>query len=490
MSVIRWKGTRAGAFLLIISFAFLSAASHAAGFGTDPPAWQQVVPHDPERDTTTLANGNESTLTHEKREYTKEDGTVVKEERLVEVVKKDGKVEYTKEVTWSTEEKGDDKVKKYRSETTDSKGKKKVYETREVSKRVPGGIRTDYYTEEDGKIYHTGFGMKYDKPTDKKVVEEKAQIKPDKDGNASEKTVRSLMEDGSVRIEQFIWDAFAAGWGQPAVTMVIPEPPDIISPTTCTSGYAIGGSLEDAPEAVIAIAYIVAEAEGGAKLEIPVDGDGKWAIPPGGLASGLWKLYSVMADGRTGAANYLAVLTGAGRQPGIRVDDLPSVLFTGTSLRLPGYELSSRISSRSPDVVILSDEGCEVLEPLSYSDTEVLFSLDEVLPRGTASILVNSGDAVSRPLDTQLVSFDIIVPEAIQVGREFLVTIRITGLSGDLLKKAFTALVTISGPASFMGTDSKEILVELNNGEARLAAMAVSSGQFLISGKLVNLPEY
>jgi hypothetical protein len=268
----------------------LAIAISAPAIAADPPPWQQVVPHDPATDTTILASGKESTMTHEKREYTKEDGTVVKEERLVDIIKVDGKVESTNTHLWSTEEKGDDKVKIRRNEKTDAKGNKTVWEQKEISKRVPGGIRTDYYTEDKGKIYYTGYGMRYDRVSEKKVATEKAEIKPGKDGNAAEKTVYSQMEDGSVSVDRYLWVAANGDWGPSlGTTLITPPPPDVIAPTTCTAGYAIGGSVEEKPEAIIATAFVVAESTEGKRVEAPVDKDGRWNIPPGMLTTPSWR---------------------------------------------------------------------------------------------------------------------------------------------------------------------------------------------------------
>ena len=456
-----------------------------------PSTWQQVVPHDPARDTTILPSGEESTTTLENREYTREDGTVVKEKRLVQVIKDDGEVISSKVTTWTTEENGENKLVVRRSETTDEKGKKTVYEQREVTKRVPGGIRTDYYTEDKGKVYYTGYYMRHDRAPEKKAETEKAEIKPDKEGNAAEKTVYSHMQDGSVTVDKYLWLPAKGDWGPSLGTTVItPPPPDVIAPTTCTSGYAIGGSLEDKPEAIIATAYVIAESTDGKRIDAPVDEDGRWSIPPGVLTTGLWKIFSTMADGRQGEYSLMAVLSGIGQGSEPVVEELPSMCFAGTSLRLRGTALSSRTVPVEPLVMLVTNEGGYLPDPISYSDTEILFNLNEDIPRGITSVFVDSGDSVSKPKVSQMVSFDIIVPSSIQVGRDFLVTIRITGLSGELLKESFTALITISGPASFVGTDSKEILVELNGGMALIMARANSSGQFLVNGELVNLPKY
>lgn len=482
---------RAYALFIAISCLLLLLAISGLAAATDPPPWQQVVPHDPAQDTTVMASGRESTMTHEKREYTREDGTVVKEERLVDVIKEDGKLVSTNTHLWSTEEKGDDKVKIRRNEKTDADGNKTVWEKKEITKRGPEGLRTDYYLEEKGKIYYTGYYLRRDRAPEKKAETEKAEIKPDKDGNTAEKTVYSQMQDGSVTVDRYLWVAAKGDWGPSlGTTLITPPPPDVIGPTTCTTGYAIGGSVEDKPEVIIATATVIAESTDGKRVEVPLDEDGRWSIPPGMLTTGLWKIFSTMTDGRQGDYSLMAVLSGIGQGSEAAIEDLPSMCFTGTSLRLRGTALSSKTGSAGPNVVMVTDEGSYLADPISYSDTEVLFRLTDDVPRGVTSVFVDSGDSVSKPQVSQMVSFDIIVPASIQVGRDFLVTIQITGLSGELLKESFTALITISGPASFVGTDSKEILVELNGGMALIMARANSSGQFLVNGKLVNLPKY
>ena len=100
-----------------------------------------------------------------------------------------------------------------------------------------------------------------------------------------------------------------------------------------------------------------------------------------------------------------------------------------------------------------------------------------------------SGGGLAGPVWLDIVSFDIIVPGSTKVGQEFYVTVQITGLAGEYLNKDFTVLISIVGPARFVASASKEVVISMRGGVAQLRAVAESPGKYSLSGKLVGLPE-
>jgi hypothetical protein len=222
---------------------------------------------------------------------------------------------------------------------------------------------------------------------------------------------------------------------------------------------------------------------------VPIEPDGTWKLPPDKLAVGFWRLFTLAIDGREGESSTLIVFPEGTKRGAPTILNIPRLCFVGSNLRLQGNDFSSATATRPPDVCIQTDEGTILVKPLAYSDTEVLLSFPNDIPRGAVSIFLCNGDALSNELETQMVSFDIIVPEVINVGKEFIVTIQLTGLSGDLLKLEFEAIIKITDPAGFIGTNAKEVLVKLEGGVAQIRAMATSPGQFYLSGEIVGMPD-
>lgn len=467
---------------------FLFAGSVLA---TEPPAWQ---PFNPNPTNPVQPGENESSVKHEKREYTKDDGTKVSEERLVITDYEDGKYKYTKTYTWSTESKGEEKTESRSTELVDASGKRTFSRQWGVTKRVKGGLRTDYFVEEDGKVFFTGYLMKYDreeKQSEKDVVREKETKGGDATGAPTEKTTHKLLADGSVITEKFVWSQLKRDWTMYASTDAVkPDPPAVTAPSMATFGFCLGGSLGNDTSAVMAVSKVLARSASGRALDIMVDASGRWIVGPGVLSSGLWELTAVMVDGRSGPATSVIITPSlaSGGKPSI--GGVPRMLFVDSYIALTGQNLSSRTFSRAPEVLLSSGGDTVLIEPYAFSDRELLTGITPGTPIGGSNILVNSGDGASDRKGTCIASFDIIVPETIHIGYDFLVTVKLSGLTEQMLKESFSAIITVSGTARFKGTDSKDVLVELVNGTAYLIARAVSQGQFFISGRLVNLPEY
>ena len=156
---------------------------------------------------------------------------------------------------------------------------------------------------------------------------------------------------------------------------------------------------------------------------------------------------------------------------------------------LEGYGLSGHDGDSYPRVTISSGNGAIVSEPLLYSDREVAFRLKEDAPRGAADLIVEGDGGIAGPVWLDIVSFDIVVPGSTKVGQEFYVTVQITGLAGEYVEKDFTVLISIIGPARFVASASKELVISIRGGVAVLRAIAESPGQYSLSGKLVGLPE-
>lgn len=467
---------------------FLFAGSVLA---TEPPAWQ---PFNPNPTNPVQPGENESSVKHEKREYTREDGTKVSEERLVITEFKDGEYKYTKTYSWSTETNGEDKTETKGIELVDAAGKRTFSRQWSVTKRVKGGLRTDYFTEDGGKVFYTGYMMKYDKTEDqgsKDVTKEKESKGDDATGSPTEKTTYKLLADGSVITEKFVWSQLKRDWTMYASTKAVkPDAPAVTAPSMSTFGFTLGGSLGNDAAALLAVSGIKAISASGKALDIAVSDSGRWVLEPGMLSSGLWELSAVMVDGRMGPPSTIIVIPAleTGGKPVI--GGVPRMLFVDSYISLTGEKLSSKSYARVPAVLLSSANDAVLIEPYAFSDRELLTGIPADTPIGGTGILINSGDGSSEKKRTSIASFDIIVPETIHIGYDFLVTIRLSGLTEEMLKESFSAIITVSGTAKFKGTDSKDVLVELVGGTAYLIARAESQGQFFISGRLVNLPEY
>lgn len=481
----------AGTLLKIAAMSLVLFLFAGSVLATEPPAWQ---PFNPNPTNPVQPRENESNVKHEKREYTREDGTKVSEERLVITEYKDGEYKYTKTYTWSTETNGEDKTESKGVELVDAAGKRTFSRQWNVTKRVKGGLRTDYFVEEGGKVFYTGYLMKYDrteKQGEKDVVKEKESKGEDASGSPSEKTTYKLLADGTVITEKFIWSQLKRDWTMYASTAAIrPDLPVVTAPSITTFGFTFGGSLGNDAAALLAVAGMKAKSAAGRTMDIPVSDSGRWIIEPGALSSGLWELSAVMVDGRIGPASTVIVIPALETAGKPIIGGLPRMLFIDSYFTMTGEKLSSKTYARVPDILLASDRDAVLIEPLSFSDRELLTGICANTPVGWTSVLINSGDGSSERKKTSIASFDIIVPETIHIGYDFLVTIKLSGLTDEILKESFRAIITVSGTARFKGTDSKDVLVELVGGTAYLIARAESQGQFFISGRLVNLPEY
>ncbi len=481
----------AGTLLKIAATSLILFLFAGSVLATEPPAWQ---PFNPNPTNPVQPGENESSVKHEKREYTKEDGTKVSEERLVITEYTDGEYKYTKTYTWSTETNGEEKTESKSMELVDAAGKRTFSRHWSVTKRVKGGLRTEYFVEEGGKVYHTGYLMKYDraeKQDGKDLVKERESKVDDAAGSPSEKTNYKLLADGTVITEKFVWSQMKHDWTMYASTGAVrPEPPAVTAPSLSTFGFTFGGTLGNDSAALLAVSGIKAVSASGKMQDISVSDSGRWLIEPGKLSPGLWELSSVLIDGRQGPASTVIVVPALQTGGSPIISGVPRMLFVDAYIPFAGEKLSSKVYPRTPEIILASKSDAVLIEPYAFSDRELLAGVSEGTPIGRAAVLVNSGDGTSERKDTSIASFDIIVPETIHIGYDFLVTIKLSGLTDEMLKESFSAIITVSGTARFKGTDSKDVLVELVNGTAYLIARAESQGQFFISGRLVNLPEY
>jgi hypothetical protein len=173
----------------------------AAAIATDPPPWEPKFPPQ----TNTMPDGNTNTISMEKREYTKEDGTKVSEERMIQVIRdKDGKILYVIVNSWITEEKGTRRLNVRTRVREDNKGKRDTWEQRDDTYEIPelpGCTITDSYTYLNDKLINSGCMKSWDiwppkepaKPADKEPVKlaakEKEDVKPDQQGNRRKRPV-------------------------------------------------------------------------------------------------------------------------------------------------------------------------------------------------------------------------------------------------------------------------------------------------------------
>ncbi len=481
----------AGILLKMAAASLILLLCAGSVLATEPPAWQ---PFNPNPTNPVQPGENESSVKHEKREYTREDGTKVSEERLVITEYKDGEYKYTKTYTWSSETNGEDKTESKGIELVDAAGKRTFSRQWSVTKRVKGGLRTDYFVEEGGKVFYTGYLMKHDR-TDKQeakdVTKEKESKGDDAAGSPTEKTTYKLLADGSVITEKFVWSQLKRDWTMYASTEAVkPAAPAVAAPSMSTFGFAVGGSLGNDAAALLAVSGVKAKSASGKVLDIEVSDSGRWLLGPGVLSPGLWELSAVMVDGRLGPASKVIVIPAleTGGRP--VVGGVPRMLFVDSYVALTGEKLSSKSHARVPEVLLASGSDAVLIEPYAFSDREILAGISADAPIGWASIMINSGDGSSERKGSSIASFEIMVPETIHIGLDFLVTVKLSGLTDEMLKESFSAIITVSGTARFKGTDSKDVLVELVGGTAYLIARAESQGQFFISGRLVNLPEY
>lgn len=471
----------------LISILLLTTLLFAAGsaMALQPP-WQPDGP-------ASVAGTEEKrwTVQKENREYTAEDGTKVTETRTVTTMTSYGKAVYTQTETYTSEEKPDGtKIKTYTRERTDSDGKVARYAKRGTTKEFPGGRRTVWEGLYDGKFEYEGELIVYDPAKEDKEVKKEASVVRDGGGRPLKKLSYSYFSDGHVESEERSWDVKAGDWeAQGSVSSFGIEPSTVSAPSLATKGHAIGGTVKNGSVKASGAVGIIAEAAKGGSVTAELDIWGRWSLPEDALSPGYWFIYALMADGSRGPMAIMQVLPEDKDDKLASITQYSALCFTDSEVLLEGYGLSDDDGHMRPLVTVYGEGGVIVAEPLLYSDREIAFRLEDDAPRGAADLLVANGGGLAGPVWLDIVSFDIIVPGSTKVGQEFYVTVQITGLAGEYLNKDFTVLISIVGPARFVASASKEVVISMRGGVAQLRAVAESPGKYSLSGKLVGLPE-
>lgn len=439
--------------------------------------------------STGTINGSEWSTVTETREWTKEDGTKVTETRYTTTKKTDGKTEYKEVETITKEQKGDDKSETRIKEKTDYSGKKTTIEQRFTDKKTPEGRKKTAEHKKDGKLESSTTTTYFDPPRADGTYIEEESISYDKDGKPIRKVKTRYLKTGSILIDEYVWDPKTGAWVQSGGTKLVEaKPPKVVAPSTSTAGTAVGGSISQEGIKATAGGTITAESAKGEKKDIEFSIDGSWKIPEGLLTAGYWLLSAVLPDGSEGPPEILNVLPASSASKEPAITGAPGLSFIGSTMTLLGNGFMGP-DGRSEPVVWLSGPGEPLsLKPAAFSDTEVICAMPAGASTGEASVFVYNGSSFSNPVRTNLVSFDIIVPEVTKVGQKFMVTVSLTGLSGDYLKKEFTAHLAITGPARFISNMGKEGTVVFKGGLAQVEAIAEEPGSFDITGSLSAMP--
>ena len=439
--------------------------------------------------STGTINGSEWTTVTETRGWTREDGTRVTETRYTTTKKTDGKTEFKEVETITKEENGDDKSETRVKEKTDSSGKKTSIEQKFTEKKTPEGKRRTTEYKKDGKLEGTTTTNYFDPPRADGTYMEEESISYDKDGKPIKKVKTRYLKTGIILIDEYVWDPKTGTWVQSGGTKVIEaKPPKVVAPSTSTAGVAVGGTTSQEGVKATTGGIITAESTKGENKDIEFSIDGGWKIPEGFLTAGFWLLSAVLPDGSKGLPEILQVLPASSGTKEPSITGAPGLSFLGSTLTLLGRGFLG-LDGHAEPTVWLSGQGDPVsLKPAAYSDTELVCSIPAGTGTGEVSVFVNNGSSFSNPVRTNLVSFDIIVPQVTKVGQKFIVTVSLTGLSGDYLKKEFTALLTITGPARFISNMGKEGTVVLKGGLAQVEAIAEEPGSFDITGSLSSIP--
>lgn len=434
-------------------------------------------------------DGSEWSTVTETREWTKEDGTKVSETRYTTTKKTDGKTEYKEVETITKEQKGDDKSETRIKEKTDSSGKKTTIEKRFTETKTPEGKKKTAEHKKDGKPESSTTTTYFDPPRADGTYIEEEGISYDKDGKPVRKVKTRYLKTGTILIDEYVWDPKTGTWVQAGGTKIVEaKPPKVVAPGTSTAGTAVGGTIIQEGVKATTGGTITAESTDGQKKEIEFSIDGSWKIPEGTLTAGYWLLAAVLPDGSKGLPEILNVLPPSSAPQEPSITGSPGLSFLGSTLTLLGGGFMGMQGNAEP-TVWLSAEGVSLsLKPAAYSDTEVVCSVPAGAATGEMTAFVSNGSSFSNPVRTNLVSFDIIVPQVTKVGQKFIVTISLTGLTGDYLKKEFIASLTITGPARFISNMGKEGTVAFKGGIAQVEAIAEEPGSFDISGSLTSIP--
>lgn len=448
------------------------------------PDWQPSG-----KPSTGTINGSEWSTVTETREWTKEDGTKVTETRSTTTKKTDGKTEYKEVETITKEQKGDDKSETRTKEKTDSTGKKTTLEQKFTETKTPEGKKTTSEHKKDGKLESSTTTTYFDPPRADGTYIEEEGISYDKDGKPVRKVKTRYLKTGTILIDEYVWDPKTGTWVQSGGTKIVEaKPPKVVAPSTSTAGMAVGGTISHEGVKATTGGTITAESTKGEKKDIEFNIDGGWKIPEGLLTAGFWLLSAVLPDGSKGLPEILQVLPASPAAEEPSITGAPGLSFLGSTLTLMGRGFMG-LNGRAEPTVWISGPGEPLsLKPSAYSDTEIVCSVPAGIATGEMSVFVNNGSSFSKPVRTNMVSFDIIVPQVTKVGQKFMVTVTLTGLSGDYLKKEFTALLTITGPARFVSNMGKEAALVLRGGSAQIEAIAEAPGSFDISGSLSSIP--
>lgn len=446
--------------------------------------WQPTRPPN-----TSRVNNSEWTVTEESREYTTEDGTRVTEHKTTTVKKTDGKTEYTESETTKTETKGDTATRTRTKERTDSKGNKTTIEQRSRTEKIPGGTRRTFEHKENGKTVMSSTSTSYDPPRGDGVVLEEENISYDQNGNPVKKTKYRHLSNGTILIDEYLWDPKTGTWGPSTGTRVVElKASRLVAPSATSAGYAVGGTVRTEGVTQTAVGTVVAESPEGKKVEVQPDPRGRWVLPAGLLTAGTWLLRTRMPDGKVGEPTPLQVLSETRPPLGPTVTSAPDLAFTGGDTVVTGTNLVAAGSSNPPAVWLAGQSGDVSVDPVAFSDHEVVFEMPHHAPVGDVNCLVYSGEGFSNPVDVNVASLQILLPRVTKVGQEFVATVELAGLSGENLKREFSAVVSVVGPARFVEKDGKEMVVTLREGVAQVKMIAEAPGEFNLFVTLRELP--
>lgn len=442
--------------------------------------WQQTRPPN-----TSTVNNSRWTVTEESREHTAEDGTKVTEHRTTTVKETGGKVESTEVETSKTETKGETKTETRTRERTDSEGKETSTEQKTRTEPVPGGTRRTFEYKKDGKTVTSSTTTTYDPPRGDGVVIEEEVISYDEKGNPVKKTKYRHLSNGTVLIDEYMWDPTTGTWGPSTGTKVVKiEPSKLVAPSATSVGYAVGGTVRTEGVTQTAVGVVVAQSPEGRTVEARPDPQGKWVLPAGLLTVGTWLLRARMPDGKLGGATSLEVLeqTRPPLEPAITA--APDLAFTGGNASIVGTDLVTGGSSKPPTVWLTGQSGDVSVDPAAFSDHQIVFQVPHDAPVGDMACFVDSGSGLSAPVDVNVASLRIEVPHVSVVGQEFVATVRLAGLSAQNRKRDFPAVVSVVGPARFVGGTGKETVVTLRDGMAQVPMVAEGPGEFRLSVRL------
>lgn len=428
----------------------------------------------------------------ERRSYVDENGALVEELRIVEEAFRRGALEFASTLTFTTMKNGSSTVVTRTRQNTQSYGQSSVQSQRTTVTAIPGGIRTVHEEAKNGTFTLTGESSSYDKPGLDGLVRTVTVVEQDQHGQNRAKSEWKLFKDGTAAVETRLWNASSSTWDEKGKTEIVKavQASLIIAPSTATEGHILGGIVENSAAPPGAASTILAESLAGGRVTASVDAFGRWQMEPGALKAGIWFLYPVMPDGKRGNPSILRVFRADEASAAPIVTQNKGLAFAGSAISVAGSGLSGKEPSLVPWVWIRGEKAFTVVEPYVFSDTEMAMNLPSWAPKGSSALLVSTGQDSSVGRDVDIVALTMTTPDNTLVGQEFLMTIKIEGLSDKYMHEDFTVLISVTGPARFVAPDSKDIIVSIRGGTLQLRMVAESPGKYGLSGKLIGYPDF